>query len=916
MRPAPRQPFASEFSDPTRQAQNRLRFPVVGRRSPRALALAAWLVIGVCLGGPAKAQNVVGAMQGTILAPDGGPEADVLVTVAGPHLQGSRSTTTDRHGFFQFLALPHGTYELRVGRIGSRPILVRGILVVLGRATAVPRLTLTPQPIQMDSVVVIAPPVSLDPVNTTMGGVLTAKDYAALPMDRDYKSIISILPHANDSHRGDPVNVGGATGLENQYYIEGVNVNDVLVSNRATSLPYNFVRSVDVRTGAYEAQYGRALGAVVNAVTYSGTNQFETNIFGIAQPGELTMDPAGTAVLREQGAIYYDVGARVSGPLMRDRLWYSAAVNPRIDRVDKEIEGHGLFSDEATAVRFAGKLTWRASSAANLEFSLFGDPTTKDDVEPGAGASSISSVTNPDPYLGRVTEGGTVAALRATVAPSRSLLFETSVAGQWDHRELEGSTARGKAEELYIDYVASTIGGGFGVHDSDDRNRMSGSARARLTRPRHTVVAGVDYVDLEYSDVFATTGIGIISRLGASRYVVSAQAVGPGTWHNRSPAVFVQDTWRPTDRLAVNAGLRWSAQYLIGESGNTAERITDEWQPRIGFAWQLGTGGTQRVFGSYGRYYQTIPLNLIVLAYSDFTSLRKFYSTDPRQPGAVPDSVQDRSRREEDLANQVPDLEAENLDEFTLGYERLVGKGTTLTVRGIRRNLQSSYQYGVDQNNELVIGTPGEGEFSYLPRPTREYTALEVSAEGQWRRVRYRASYVLSRSWGNYPGLFDSDKGVANPGHIQSFALASQARNSTGFLPNDHPHVFKLTTAYITRFGLVGGAFLTFESGSPINELGPGPSGGTAYPTFRVERGTAGRTPALWNLDVRLAYDLPTASGPKTQILLDFLHIGNPQDVTRVNEVAYRASGPNPDYLRPLAYQPPMAVRLGVEVNF
>jgi hypothetical protein len=411
----------------------------------------------------------------------------------------------------------------------------------------------------------------------------------------------------------------------------------------------------------------------------------------------------------------------------------------------------------------------------------------------------------------------------------------------------------------------------------------------------------VDYQDASYSDEYASTGVGYIYRFDTATYFVPYEAVGYGTWHNRSPAAFLQDTWRLTERLAVNAGLRWSAQYLIGQSGRTAQQITDEWQPRAGL---------------------TIPVNIACLAYSDFTTILKYYSTDPRQPGAVPDSVRDVSRREEDLAGQLPGLQAENLDEFTLGYERLLGEGTTLTVRGIQRNLRSSFQWGFDAQNNLVLGTPGKDDFDFLPSPKREYNALEISAEGRWQRVKYRTSYVLSRSWGNFPGLYDSDNNIGNPGRVGLFSRPNQAENSTGFLPNDHPHVFKLTTAYTTQFGLVVGAFLTYESGSPVNELALDPAYSYA-PSFLVQRGKAGRTTALWNLDVRFAYDLPTTQGLKTSLLLDLLHIGNPQRVMQVDELHYTsldASGnpesPSPNYKQPMAYQPPMAVRLGLEMSF
>lgn len=316
-------------------------------------------------------------------------------------------------------------------------------------------------------------------------------------------------------------------------------------------------------------------------------------------------------------------------------------------------------------------------------------------------------------------------------------------------------------------------------------------------------------------------------------------------------------------------------------------------------------------------------MNIAIMFYVDYPVIMSDYSVDPLQPGAVPDTVFDYSTYEKDWAKQIDGLHADNFDEFTLGYERLLGAETTLSLRGMRRNLRSSFQWGLDptRNPVWVLGTPGERNFDFLPRPKREYTALEVAVEGAWRRWQYRASYVLSRTWGNYPGLYDLDQGSANPGGISTFFMGNQATNSTGWLPNDRPHVFKLSGTYTSGFGLTGGATLMAESGVPINDFAAGPWA-TWLPSFLVRRGSAGRTPALWDLGLRLAYDVPVPRVSRASVVLDLLHVGNPRRTVRVDELHYSTldengnpTTPNPMYKRATAYQPPMATRLGVQFD-
>lgn len=117
------------------------------------------------------------------------------------------------------------------------------------------------------------------------------------------------------------------------------------------------------------------------------------------------------------------------------------------------------------------------------------------------------------------------------------------------------------------------------------------------------------------------------------------------------------------------------------------------------------------------------------------------------------------------------------------------------------------------------------------------------------------------------------------------------------------------------------GTFFTLQTGTPLNEFAPGPGGfGPSIPAFLVPRGSVGRTPAIWDLNFRLAYTPPFPFRCRT--VLDVLHAGNPREVILMDQVHYMGlddagapSDVNPAYLGPLAYQPPMMLRLGIEVQ-
>ena len=121
---------------------------------------------------------------------------------------------------------------------------------------------------------------------------------------------------------------------------------------------------------------------------------------------------------------------------------------------------------------------------------------------------------------------------------------------------------------------------------------------------------------------------------------------------------------------------------------------------------------------------------------------------------------------------------------------------------------------------------------------------------------------------------------------------------------------------YKFKFGLSTGISLFAESGTPLSEYG-GTEG------LIAQRGTAGRTPSLWDLNVRFTYDiLYSISEYHAKIILDLFHIASNQLPVIYNQYHYNifekgvGSDPNPYYGLVIAHQPSMSVRLGMEVSF
>ncbi len=183
-------------------------------------------------------------------------------------------------------------------------------------------------------------------------------------------------------------------------------------------------------------------------------------------------------------------------------------------------------------------------------------------------------------------------------------------------------------------------------------------------------------------------------------------------------------------------------------------------------------------------------------------------------------------------------------------------------------------------------------------------------------------SYVLSSNRGNYDGFAETYDvaGSADifPNNTNQFGIPERMINSEGLLPNDRTHVLKFSGSYVFDFGLTAGMIFQWMSGTPLNELGVDATYGAS--TFLVPRGTAGRTPSIWDLNFRFQYDFSglIQIGKSTKLILDVLHFASQKkeiDYDQYHYYDYDQQYTNPNYMMPVQFQPPMSFRLGLEVN-
>jgi len=875
----------------------------------------------------ALGQQTSGSLEGTVQDGEGAPIPGAGVSVTSANLQGGRTVFAGAGGRFILPALPVGTYRVSIEFAGYQIVVFEDIRVSLGTNTDLGVIQLAATVYETEDLIVTGRSPLIDPVSTTVGANLRSEEYSDLPLDRSYRNMALLLPHIQQSFLGDEINIGGGTGYENKYYIDGVDVTDVAVGKASTDLPYNFIREIRVRSGGYEAEYRGSLGGVVDVITLSGTNRFQGQAFGFYTNDQLRAEPRQSIEDPSTGNLkMYDVGFSVGGPISQDKLWYLLAYNPAFTSEEIALPGAGIHDNEVTTHRIASKLNWRVNGNNDLELSFFADPTKSEGVGSlPAWLGTPTELANPDPALREATGGGYNIVLNGKHWLGDSFLLESRLSQVTRNDKDIPLTETGADEVLFMDFDTGIWSGGRPASFDNQARIAAAGLAASWFGQRHTVKAGVEYRHQAWDVNDQMEFLGKFDAGGGADVYEEFVTTTMGTIKNRMPSVYLQDSWRLGNSLRLNLGLRWDGQYLVGSDGQVAQTFTDQWQPRLGFTYQPGASGKSQFFGSAGRFYQDLALIAPAALFIEGATYRVTdYDHDPRLDPSGGNVVVDFVSGIHDEA----DLEGQHFDELTLGYARMMGEQAKFTLRGIYRELKNGLEDAMvdEATGQFEWGNPGYGLLSDFPRMTRIYRALELTLEhAPTDRYNFLVSYVLSANKGNYPGLYPADissDGWPNMG--PAFDVLEQTIDADGLLPNDRTHVFKLLGSYHLTRDFSAGVTASWQSGTPLNEFGAAMAD-NFYRVFLQPRGTAGGMPSLWDLNLRFAYTVPfwRDSNVEPRLILDWLHIGSQREPVNYDQRSYNsrdAQGnhidPNPTYLWPVAYQPPMAVRFGFEVGF
>jgi len=1030
----------------------------------RSLALVSWLAGSVAV---AQGSSV---LFGTVIdSTTKQPVPDVVVTARAPSLQGERVAVTDSDGQYRIPQLPSGVYTLRFDREAYLPFSRDGITLRLGYSVRV-NVELLPESALSEEILVVGEAPTIDVGSTTTGLNLNEefiRDVVVFPARgrnaaaRSFDSLVALAPGAVQDAFG--ASLSGGTSPENQYLIDGISVNDPASGVNGTPLSVEFIEEVNVLTGSYLPEFGRATGGVVNVVTKSGSNEFHGSVFGYFAPGALAT--SGREIRQEVGAIsgqaslwnQGDFGIELGGPLLKDKLWFYVGIAPSFTRyqiernlnarvldengepvVDEDgltrtqrIEGtqRRFFADQRS-LQYIGKLTYQASQDHSVALSVLGTPGSSGGsgrfsffeangapevaIIQGApealstrrirdgldlGLKTSSSFFNKrlllDATLGWHYQGSALRASDGTRAGSRQGLsalpqvsWEREVPYVHSLRDFEAlpdpSVCGANPEEAAVRCPSyGYVTGGPGGLEERTLDRYQGKLVGTLlvgAAGQHVLKAGLDAEWTRFDHFRAVSGGSLLAESEEGDYFQDRYQIGyllgpdeallldsyRGLSRSSSLGAFVQDSWSMGGLVTFNLGLRYDIQRLRGGE-QLSMVLADQWSPRLGLIVDPTRSGRARLFASYARYFENIPLDFVDRAFQDAPQVlsrksaeicqpldpeqREACSTDrARLPYPPQVSLLDPSRfwLAQGASRSVvdPDIQPQSTDEWLVGGEYELFAHLRIGLSYLRRSLNRVVEDMSRDARTFFIGNPGYGLGQELGKAKRTYDAgtvfLQRSFAEQWL---FQASYTLSYLRGNYEGLIRSETGELSPNITTEFDLPSLAVNREGPLPADRTHQIR---AFAAREFVLGPDLgiqlgLTYfgSSGAPYSYLATDETYGR-FQVFILPRGSAGRLPWSHRIDTRLAitYKLTktlTASGGLDVFnLFNFqaatfydqeytfsevrpLPNGTREELPELRGLDGELLGPgelNNNFGKPTTYQSPRSIRVSARLSF
>jgi hypothetical protein len=775
----------------------------------------------------ASAQTLTGTIAGRITDAQGGALPGVLVTLASR--TGETTQTTDAQGDFRFLGLNPGMYEVRAALQGFKPSAQSGLEITIGKAID---LKMTLQVGGMtEAVTVVGSAAKVDTTSTATDTNISQDLLFSMPISRTNAAtgLLNYAPGINSSSA-----FGGASASANSLLLDGVDTRDPEGGTAWTFFNYNIIDQVQIGSLGQPAEYGGFTGAVINTITKSGGNRFSGLFEQRYTSKDLRGNNVSSAVTKLNPSIkstgvdkLSDYTVQLGGPLRMNKAFFFASVQRY--SVTEDPDGPRTKRTEVSP-RFNLKLTFQPTTADNIVVSGQYDYYNQGGR---TGLGGASGTTDARALQQDSPEAIWNAQYRRVIGSSSFL--EAKFTGYWGYFDLDPKTPTSARQDG--ETGAYTGGAGYSAQYDRTRNQLNASlSKYAEAKGSHAFKFGVEIERSTIRNRYGYTDGLFFYDYGGAPYLAYAYSYDVKGRNDRLSA-YAQDQWK-IGRFTANVGLRLDRITGTGTQEDKQYYNTSSWGPRIGAAYDLMGDGQSVLRAFYGQLYdgavfaswsRALPGigDYIIYEASGTLANTKLTEID-RVSGASKFTVGDN-------------LKHPRTDEFSVAYERQLGRGLKFTGTYIRRDAKNfinstlingqwaSATYTNPLNNQattiyrwanrtsaqkFLIGNVDDFKYNGAPAANayRTYNGgMFVLSRAYANRWQAQVSYVYSKTKGTVTngsfsgissGQFETPNGILV--------------NSEGLVGFDRTHELKVFAGYqVPKLEISANVYYRMLSGTP-----------------------------------------------------------------------------------------------------
>src|SRR5712691_2622526 len=297
-------------------------------------ALRLIVIVAFFFSLPLVAQKVTGVIRGIVTDPSGAVIPGAQVTVTNSPTAEARTTSTNAAGEYVVPDLQPGNYDVRVKQANFKEFVGKSVQLFVSSTTVLN--AILPVGSATEQISGEANAVQVETTTGEVGNVVEGNEVRELPLNgRSFVQLTQLMPGVSAASNFDSKNKGLMAGVDfsvngnsttgNIFMVDGVNNNDI-GSNR-TILVYPSIDAIQefkILRNSYGPEYGQAMGAIVNLVTRSGTNDFHGGVFYFGRNDKLNaadyfnnLEGIPKDVLRRN-----DWGYDIGGPVLKNKLFF------------------------------------------------------------------------------------------------------------------------------------------------------------------------------------------------------------------------------------------------------------------------------------------------------------------------------------------------------------------------------------------------------------------------------------------------------------------------------------------------------------------------------------------------------------------------------------------------------------------